>query len=132
VAQTLTAADDVDDRVDHQHDGGQLVPLGEPRRQAEDRREGHLRRVVVQAVDDARDEDVEDEQLERRVRPESPATRRTSRRRRPEASSSPGVPISTMPPWSITTMRSARWAVVRRCAMRIAERPSSSRSRAAR
>ena len=29
-----------------------------------------------------------------------------------------------MPPSSITTMRSARWAVVRRCAMRMAERPS--------
>src|SRR5665213_1655212 len=35
-----------------------------------------------------------------------------------------------MPPLSITTMRSARCAVVRRCAIRIAERPSRSRSRA--
>ena len=66
----------------------------------------------------------------RRGRPKRARPRTSWRRRHRRGPALPGVPISTTPPSSITTMRSARWAVVRRWAMRIAERPSSRRSSA--
>ena len=68
MAKPGASSNHVDDHVDDGDEARQLVPLHEAGRKANGRQERQLGGLVVQSVDDPRNQDVDDEQLQHGVR----------------------------------------------------------------